>query len=101
MKRSCQPVEIDMAELRRALDRARQQPIGETDYQKLKVALDVLDERLRANRTTEKTRKVVDPPRLANDTGRPASHTESPCQPGAWTQCRRRLHGSAQGRRPG
>ena len=82
MKRSRQPVEIDMAELRRALDRARQQPIGETDYQKLKIALDVLDERLRAKRTTEKTCKVVGQPKLAKDTGRPASHTESAASQG-------------------
>ena len=58
MKRAHQPVELDMAELRRALDRARQGPINEADYLKLKVALDVLDERLRPTRTTEKTRSV-------------------------------------------
>jgi hypothetical protein len=65
MKRSRQLVEIDMAELRRVLDRARQEPIGEADYLKLKVALDVLDERLRPTRTTEKTRNVVEQPELA------------------------------------
>ena len=60
MKRSRQAVEIDMAELRRVLDRARHEPIGEADYLKLKVALDVLDERLKPTRTTEKTRAVVE-----------------------------------------
>lgn len=55
MKRSSEPVEIDVAELRRALDRARHEPIGEADYLKLNVALDVLDERLRPTRATEKT----------------------------------------------
>lgn len=53
MKRSSQPVEINMAELRRALDRARHEPLEEADYLKLKVALDVLDQRLRPTRTTE------------------------------------------------
>jgi transposase len=64
MKRSREPIEIDMGELRRALDRARQEPIGEADYLKLKVALDVLAERLTPMRTTEKTRTVVAQPQL-------------------------------------
>ena len=82
MKRSRQPVEINMAELRRALDRARQEPIGEADYLKLKVALDVLDERLRPTRTTEKTRTVVEQPKLADNTGTPADRAESPTNKG-------------------
>src|ERR1017187_110399 len=82
MKRSRQPVEIDMAELRRALDRARQEPMGEADYLKLKVALDVLDERLRPTRTTEKTRTVVEQPKLADNTCTPADHVESPASKG-------------------
>src|SRR3984885_11196305 len=82
MKRSRQRVEIDMAELRRALDRARQEPIGEADYLKLKVALDVLDERLRPTRTTEKTRTVVEQPKLADKAGTPADHAESPASKG-------------------
>ena len=65
MKRPRQPVEIDIGELRRALERARQEPIGEVDYLKLKVALDVLAERLTRLRTTEKARTVVAQPQLA------------------------------------
>jgi hypothetical protein len=68
MKRSRQPVEIDMGELRRVLDRARQEPIGEVDYLKLKVSLDVLAERLTRMRTTEKTRTVVARPQLTENT---------------------------------
>jgi transposase len=71
MKQSRQPVEIDMAELRRVLDQARQAPISEDDYRKLKVALDVLDERLRPTRTTEKTRTVVEQPNLADGAPNP------------------------------
>jgi hypothetical protein len=82
MKRTRQAVEIDMAELRRVLDRARQEPIGEADYLKLKVALDVLDERLKPTRTTEKTRTVVKQPKLADPTGTPADHAESPTSKG-------------------
>jgi transposase len=77
MKRSPQPVEIDIAELRRVVDRARCEPIGEADYLKLKIALDVLDERLRPTRTTEKTRTVVEQPKLADSPGTPPDHTES------------------------
>jgi transposase len=65
MSRSRPPVEIDMAELRQVLDRARSEAIGEADYLKLKTALDILDERLRPSRTTEKTRTIVAQPKLA------------------------------------
>ena len=68
MKRSRQCVEINMEELRRVLDKARQEPIDEADYRKLKVALDVLAERLTPRRTTEKTRTVVEQPQLADST---------------------------------
>jgi hypothetical protein len=82
MKRSRQTVEIDMVELRRALDRARHEPIGEADYLKLKVALDVLEERLKPTRTTEKTRTVVEQPKLADDASTPTDHVESPASKG-------------------
>jgi transposase len=82
MKQSRQPVEIDMAELRRVLDRARREPIGEADYLKLKVALDVLDERLRPMRTTEKTRTVVERPKLAENTGTAVGNGEPPANRG-------------------
>lgn len=82
MKRSRQSVEIDMAELRRVLDRARQEPISEADYRKLNVALDVLDERLRPARTTEKTRTVVDQPKLADDTTPAPDSSEHPTRKG-------------------
>jgi transposase len=82
MKRSHQPVELDMAELRRALDRARQGAINEADYLKLKVALDVLDERLRPTRTTEKTRTVVEQPGLDDNAGTPPHKGERPTSEG-------------------
>jgi hypothetical protein len=65
MPRSRQRVEINMDELRRVLDKARQQPIEEAEYLKMKVALDVLAERLTVKRTTEKARAVVAQPPLA------------------------------------
>jgi transposase len=65
MKQSRRPIEINIDELRRVLDKARQQAIDDTDYLKMKVALDVLAERLTRERTTEKTRAVVAQPQLA------------------------------------
>jgi transposase len=82
MKQSRRTVEIDMAELRRALDRARCEPIGEADYLKLKIALDVLDERLRSTRTTEKTRAVVERPKLIENTGTTVDNGEPPASKG-------------------
>jgi transposase len=82
MKRSRQPVEIDLEELRRALDRARQEPIGEADYLKLKVALDVLAERLTRMRTTEKTRAAVAQPRLTENTNTTSDKSERPTRKG-------------------
>ena len=69
-----QTIEIDIGELRAVLERARQEPISEADYRKMKVAIDVLAERLTRMRTTEKTRAVVEP--------RPLSNTESPASTG-------------------
>jgi transposase len=82
MKPSRHPVEIDMAELRRALERARREPIGEADYIQLTIALDVLDERLRPTRTTEKTRTVVEQPKLTENTGTRGGNGEAPASKG-------------------
>jgi hypothetical protein len=57
MKRSRQPVEINIDELRRTLDRARREPISEAYYLKMIAALDVLAERLLPGRTTEKPKQ--------------------------------------------
>jgi len=80
MKRSRQAVEIDIAELRRVVDRARQEPISEAEHLKLKVALDVLDERLRPARTTEKTRTVIEQPKLSE--GASAAHDQPAAKKG-------------------
>ncbi|HZB94721.1 MAG TPA: transposase, partial [Herpetosiphonaceae bacterium] len=65
MKRSRQRVDINIDELRGVADKARQQPISEAEHLKLKMAIDVLAERLTPARTTEKTRAVLGPPKLA------------------------------------
>jgi transposase len=68
MKQPRKRVEIDMDELRRVLDKARQQPLEEAEYLKMKVALDVLAERLTPKRTSEKARAVVAQPPLDEST---------------------------------
>ena len=79
MKRGHERIEINIEELRGVLDRAREEPISATDYAKLKLAIDVLAERLTSQRTTEKTRTVVPQPQLTPNTTAPNS-TDSPSQ---------------------
>lgn len=76
MKRARQPVEINMDELRRVLDKARREPIDDSDYLKMKVALDVLAERLAGERTSEKTRAVVAQPQWAEQPGTKQDHQQ-------------------------
>jgi transposase len=71
MKRSRQPVEINIDELRRTMDKARREPISEADYLKMNAALDVLAERLLRRRTTEKTKAVVERPQLSESVAAP------------------------------
>jgi hypothetical protein len=73
MKRGHERVEINIEELRGVLDRAREEPISATDYAKLKLAIDVLAERLTRKRSTEKTRTVVPQPQLTPNTNAPSS----------------------------
>ena len=76
MKPPRQRVEINIDELRRVLDKARQQPIAEADYLKMKAALDVLAERLIPRRTTEKARAVVAQPQLVEATSSPPTNEQ-------------------------
>jgi transposase len=76
MKQPRQRVEINIDELRRVLDKARQQPLEESDYLKMKIALDILAERLAVQRTTEKTRAVVPQPQLVGVTSTAAPKDE-------------------------
>jgi transposase len=78
MKHSRQSVEINMEELRRALDGARQGPICEADYLKLKMALEVLAERLTRMRSSEKARVVV--PRVQLIATNPTSPDTNDCR---------------------
>jgi len=63
-------VDVNLEELDRVLDHAREAPLSEPDYDKLKEALHALAGMLPAPRSTEKTSAVLpptDPPRQQNE----------------------------------
>jgi transposase len=60
MKSSRRRLEVNLEELDQVLDRARQSPLSEADYDKLKGALHALAAMLAPPRTTEKTSAVVE-----------------------------------------
>jgi hypothetical protein len=75
-----QPLEINIEELDRLLDRTREGPLSEEERETLRTALHVLAERVSARgRTTEKTRAVAPQPRLTETNGStmPASREQS------------------------
>jgi transposase len=59
MKRARRRVDVNLQELDEVLDQARQAPLSEPDYQKLKGALHTLVELLAFSRSTEKTSTVL------------------------------------------
>src|SRR4030095_1490956 len=82
MKPARRCVEVDLDELDRVLDGARQTPLSEADYDKLKSALHALAAMLVPPRTTEKTRAVLEESGGSEtDAGSPAD-TKAPPPPG-------------------
>src|ERR1700736_23846 len=73
MKRVRKRVDVNLQELDEVLDQARQAPLSEPDYQKLKGALHTLVELLAPSRNTEKTSAV-----LAEATGGDLTQEGSP-----------------------
>lgn len=62
MKRMRKRVEVNLEDLDRVLDQAREVPLSEPDYDKLKGALHALVEMLAKPRSTEKTSSVLEHP---------------------------------------
>ena len=81
-------IDVNVEELDQIIDRARQAPLSETDYDKLKTAVHALIERLLGPAKTEKLDAVF------ADQDRPAP----PAAPAA--ECRSRRDMGATGRRP-
>jgi transposase len=70
-------VEVNLGELDQIIERGRQAPLSESDGKKLKAALHAMAERLSSNRSTEKTRAVLEPSQALATTQVPTS-TKSP-----------------------
>ena len=62
MKAARRRIDVNLEELDRVLDGARQAPLSESDHDKLKDALHALAAMLVQPRNTEKTRAVVEKP---------------------------------------
>jgi hypothetical protein len=78
-------VDVNLEELDRVLDQAREVPLSEPDHDKLKSALHALAEMLAKPRTTEKTSAVVEQPAAPPPGGEPSS-------PGSRTPWRQGVH---------
>ena len=71
-------MDVNLEELDRVLDQARQAPLSEPDYDKLKSALHALAGMVPKPRTTEKTKNVLEQPEAPsseNDSESPADKT--------------------------
>jgi transposase len=77
MKPACLPIHVNLEELDRVLDGARQVPLSDADCEKVKVALHALAAMLPAARTTEKTSAVFE------ESQRPQPDEQSPSEKNA------------------
>ena len=82
MKRNRSRVEVNLPELDQILEQARQTPLSEGNYQKLKHALHTLVELLRPVRNTEKTATVLADRREQAATEPSVSPTKPKARPG-------------------
>src|SRR6516225_6924320 len=79
MKESRRRLEVNLEELDRVLDGARQAPLSDQDHHKLREALHAMAAMLVQPRTTEKTSSVVGKPEdAASDTGEQPDPNEPP-----------------------
>jgi transposase len=70
-------VDVNLEELDQIIDRGTQTPLSESDGQKLKAALHAMAERLSSNRSTEKTRAVLEQSQASASTKQAQTSTES------------------------
>ncbi len=79
--RSCRPrIDVNPEELDQIIDRGRQAPLSESDGRKLKATLHAMAERLSSDRSTEKTRAVLNSRRLRPQHSRQTMR--NPARPG-------------------
>jgi len=78
MKAPRRRIDVNLEELDRVLDGARQAPLSESDHSKLKEALHALAAMLVQPRSTEKTKAVVDKPEDSQAGSQPDNNTPPP-----------------------
>ena len=78
MKAARRRIDVNLEELDRVLDGARQAPLSESDHGKLKDALHALAAMLVQPRSTEKTKAVVDKPEDCQAGAQPDNNTPPP-----------------------
>ena len=82
MKRVRQRVDVNLQELDQVLDQARETPLSEPDYQKIKDTLHTLVELLAPARNTEKTNAVLAPAEEAVASEQSSSAPQQAAKPG-------------------
>jgi transposase len=82
MKPGRRRIEVNLEELDRVLDGARQTPLSEADYDKLKGALHALAAKLVPPRPTEKTRAVLEASEGSETDAGSSAETSTPPPPG-------------------
>jgi tetratricopeptide (TPR) repeat protein len=78
MKKARRRIDVNLEELDRVLDGARQAPLSESDHDKLKDALHALAEMLVRPRNTEKTSEVLEKPEDPETGKQPDNNTPPP-----------------------
>src|ERR1043166_395232 len=82
MKSARRRIDVNLEELDRVLDGARQEPLSEADYDKLKGVLHAMAAMLVRPRNTEKTSTVVETPEGSTTSTGNQPDTDSPPSPG-------------------
>ena len=77
MKKARRRIDVNLEELDRVLDEAREAPLSEADHDKLKDALHALAALLVRSRNTEKTSEVLEKPE-DSQTGTPPDNNTPP-----------------------
>jgi transposase len=78
MKKARRLIEVNLEELDRMLDGAREAPLSESDHNKLKDTLHALAELLVRTRNTERTSEVVEKPEGSEPGQEPDDNTPAP-----------------------
>jgi len=100
MRSSLPRIEVNLEEIYQILDAARRQPMSETDYEKVKTAVEVLAEKaVPPSRSTEKTRAVLPNQNPNKPAEKEPAEKGKLGEAGTWAQRRLWVHGREPGHR--